>query len=142
MKYRDVDIELTKEQEETFRRFVPISNQQEFDYTPQVLRILPEDKRPVFRLCELNGIDRYELQDAARRATTEDGKPLVNGEYVRGVISRGLVGWKNFFAQDGSEVVYDAANVYGVLGTSLLLDLTAAIMNRGTLSQEEQLGLR
>lgn len=141
MKYRDVDVELTKEQEDALRRFLPISKEREFDYTPDAFTVLPEGQRPVFRLRELNGVETLDLQEAARRATT-DGAPLANGAYARGVVERGVVAWRNFFAQDGCEIEYDQSKVCDLLGTSLLLDLMAAILNRGKLSQEERLGLR
>ena len=141
MKYRDVDVELTKEQEDALRRFLPISKEREFSHTPDAMMVLPDGKRPVFLLRELNGVEALDLQEAARRAI-KDGEPLANGAYAKAVVEHGLVGWNNFYALDGAEIPFDKDKVCDTLGTLLLLDLMAAILNRGRLSAEERLGLR
>ena len=141
MKYCDVDVEMTQEQEEALRRFLPISKDREFDYTPDAMKVLPEGKRPVFRLRELNGADTLDLQDAARKSL-RDESPLANGVYARDVVTRGLVGWRDFYAADGGEIPFDVSTCVEYLGALLLLDIMAAILGRGRLADAERLGLR
>lgn len=144
MKYGNIDVELTKEQEDALKDLLPICKEREFDYTPKDMRALPEAVRPVFRLQTLTAADKLDLQSAAKASTNdESGVPLARGDYARGVIERGLLGWRQFYSQDGAEIVYDKAHAVDLLGssTTLLLDLVSTILMAGRLSREERLGL-
>ena len=143
MKYQDVDVELTKEQEDALRRFLPISKEREFDYTPDAMMVLPVGKRPVFRLRELNSIEKIEAAEYARDAVSQTGESFVKTGYFRTVIRYGLVGWRGLCDQTtGEEVKFRESTKFDALDTPLLFDLVTKIQERQNLSAEERRGLR
>jgi hypothetical protein len=152
MKNQDViSVELTKEQEEVLRRYATIEPDARFEYVPIALRELPPEVRPVFHLREVDGPLGVELRSKASKLVTVvvDGKEDSRTEidrtaFIMESVRLGLLGWDRYYSVEKKEYVAwpgSADLAVRLLPTSLLYDLSGAVLSKGKLAPEEKRGL-
>lgn len=150
MKIRDV--ELTEEQREKLRLFLPIEpNACEEKYIPVAYRELPKQIQPWFKLCGLSGPERLRLGDkvtTTKAVAKPDKNPEISvelhrAEFTIAVCENGILEWGNYInPSTGDEVPFTKKGKIDVLAAPLLNELSARILSLGRLADEEVLGLK
>lgn len=144
------DVELTEQDIVRLSQFSPIPVNNTFDYVPLVYRECPTSIWPIFELEYVGGLDLMTTEDRLRgKSVIEEGKYTQlyeRGAFCRSICLQGIKGWKNYYSlETGEEVKYDPNDHEGSLQKlpqQLLTELTNAITERQTLSEEEKLGLK
>lgn len=127
----------------------------EFLYVPKAFRESEKIKKefwPIFKLIGKNGIESAKMEDGMGHMEYDDKNDVrrwigKSGSSRIGILSDGIKGWKTFYDKDGELIPFRENN--GKISThslervpvALAIELSNAILDRTSLTQEELLGL-
>ena len=103
------------------------------DYIPERNKDIGDPT--VFKLKPLSGRRYMEIMPELK--TDENGETSVSGKGLWMAIKFGLVGWDNFYDEDGKELKFNMINIEKIPPVTLI-DLAGEIINRSEVGAEER----
>lgn len=137
------NVEITPELRAKLQRYAPIRAKNEFEYTLQAYKELPQEIRPIFKLRAIGGVGRILAQDALRGSVNGLGEVSFNrGAFTLHICKECIIGWSNYLdLSTGEEILFDPT--LECLGEDTLYEIADAVLSRrnNELSEDEKLSL-